>query len=83
MYNGVGDIVLAFALSHDCSFRIDDLKEEQSFQVNMDISVCFESNGICEIKMPVFENMRLPKPMCNWNTDFAIPGKLACINSNT
>ena len=41
----------------------------------MNISVCLESAGPCEVALVIFDNDRLPKPTCDWNTDFIIPGK--------
>jgi len=40
----------------------------------MGISVCMERSGPCEVLLNVFHDTRLPKPLCNWNTDFVIKG---------
>jgi len=40
----------------------------------MDISVCMERSGPCEVLLNVFQDTRLPKPLCNWKTDFVIKG---------
>lgn len=42
--------------------------------VTMDISVCMERAGPCEVILNVFKDTRLPKPVCNWKTDFVISG---------
>ena len=43
-------------------------------KINLDLSVCLETTE-CMINRTVAENVRLPKPTCNWNTGYKIPGK--------
>lgn len=45
----------------------------QTYRVNMNLTVCFESNGPCMIIAPVLTNTILPKPVCNWKTGFIDP----------
>lgn len=55
------------------SFKIVDLEAERKYMVNLDFSVCMETNGTCEISVPVLVNTLLPKPVCDWDNDFVIP----------
>ena len=58
-----------------CSFIAEDLLGDEQYVISMNISVCLESAGPCEVALVIFDNDRLPKPTCDWNTDFIIPGK--------
>lgn len=54
------------------SFKIVDLEAERKYMVNLDLSICMETNGTCEISVPVLVSTLLPKPVCNWDNDFVI-----------
>ena len=54
-------------------FKIVDLEAERKYMVNLDFSICMETNGTCEISVPVLVNTLLPKPVCDWDNDFVIP----------
>lgn len=56
------------------SFTIDDLVSDDVFVFNMNVSVCLESSGPCEVQLHVFKGTKLPKQTCNWNTDYKIKG---------
>lgn len=56
------------------SFVVEDLVGEEQYVISMNISLCLEANGPCEVSLVLFDNDRLPKPKCDWNTDFIIPG---------
>ncbi|KAL3873935.1 hypothetical protein ACJMK2_037012, partial [Sinanodonta woodiana] len=55
-------------------FSMDDLAGEKVYLLNLNISVCLDGKAPCVINTPVFENTRLPKPICDWNSNFTIPG---------
>lgn len=55
-------------------FKIDDLQTEKKYLFNMKLKVCFESNGDCRHNFKVFENTRLPKVACSWNSTYINPG---------
>jgi hypothetical protein len=55
-------------------FTIEDLADDGVLLVNMDVSVCLERAGPCEVILHVLQDARLPKPFCNWNTDFIVKG---------
>jgi hypothetical protein len=40
----------------------------------MDVAVCLERAGPCEVLLHVLQDAKLPKPICNWNTDFKVKG---------
>ncbi|XP_052090897.1 uncharacterized protein LOC127727822 [Mytilus californianus] len=55
------------------NYKIEELYNEGMFIVSMTASVCLESNGPCELEIQVLDNVKLPKPLCNFNQGFAIP----------
>ncbi|KAL3873866.1 hypothetical protein ACJMK2_036950, partial [Sinanodonta woodiana] len=55
-------------------FSMDDLAGEKVYLLNLNISVCLDGKAPCVINTQVFENTRLPKPICDWNSNFTIPG---------
>ena len=56
------------------SYIIDELHSSNEFLLSVNLSVCLETTE-CMINRTVAENVRLPKPTCNWNTGYKIPGK--------
>ena len=56
------------------SFVIDDLIADNVYVVSMNVSVCLESGGACEVFTKVFEDHRLPKQECDYNSHFVING---------
>ncbi|XP_021353372.1 uncharacterized protein LOC110450253 [Mizuhopecten yessoensis] len=54
------------------TYEIFDLKEEKEFLLSLSIDACFESNSDCTISVPVFDQQRIPKPLCNFDATFAI-----------
>ena len=52
-----------------------DLQKERKFIVNLDLSVCVETNGACLDDIVLFKDAAVPKILCNWDTEFSIPGK--------
>ncbi|VDI79784.1 Hypothetical predicted protein [Mytilus galloprovincialis] len=59
-----------FGLMH-LIFTVENLIDDKLL-VTMDIYVCMERAGPCEVILNVFKDTRLPKPVCNWKTDFVI-----------
>ncbi|KAK3102203.1 hypothetical protein FSP39_009587 [Pinctada imbricata] len=53
-------------------FMLNDLSAENLLVFDMNMSVCFEAQGSCEVFTGIFSQAKLNKPTCNWNTDFAI-----------
>jgi len=43
--------------------------------IDMTLSVCLEVEGPCYVSVKVFNKYRLPKPQCDWNSDFFLKGK--------
>ncbi|VDI06314.1 Hypothetical predicted protein [Mytilus galloprovincialis] len=54
------------------NFTIDDLASDDVFVFNMNVSICLESSGPCELYLHLFKSTKLPKQTCNWNTDYKI-----------
>ena len=50
---------------------IDKLDAEESFRINLDISVCIDSD--CSTT-PVLQDSLVPIPFCNLNASFQLPG---------
>lgn len=57
------------------SFIAEDLIGDEQYVISLNISICLESSGPCEVALVIFDNDRLSKPTCDWNTEFIIPGK--------
>ncbi|XP_071123204.1 uncharacterized protein [Mytilus edulis] len=55
-------------------YSIDDLPEQRKFLVNMNISVCFESDDPCLYDFVLFKDSLIPKILCDWESGFSIPG---------
>ncbi|XP_033724553.1 uncharacterized protein LOC117314596 [Pecten maximus] len=55
-------------------YLIVDLESEDSFVVSVNISICFESSDACEVSKTILDSVKMKKPVCNWGTDFLIPG---------
>lgn len=56
-------------------YSINDFPNENKFQVNVSLKICFESSKPCLLEIPVFSNTKLPKKVCDWTTDFLDPGR--------
>ncbi|CAC5411203.1 unnamed protein product [Mytilus coruscus] len=56
-------------------FTIHNLPSENMYLVNMNLSVCFESSGACEVgPVNIFVNTLLPKKTCDFSSDFVVTG---------
>ncbi|XP_071123205.1 uncharacterized protein [Mytilus edulis] len=51
-------------------FIIEDFKVSRQYMVTFNLSVCFETQYLCAIHVPVLRNTQLPKQICNWKSDF-------------
>lgn len=49
------------------SLELHDLPYQKKYLIDLDVSVCFESGGSCEISVPVLEHATLPKADCDWS----------------
>ncbi|XP_052083539.1 uncharacterized protein LOC127720831 [Mytilus californianus] len=56
-------------------FKIENLEVERLFMVNLEITICMETNGTCETTIPVLINTALPKAPCEWKNDYVQAGK--------
>ncbi|CAC5374575.1 unnamed protein product [Mytilus coruscus] len=59
---------------YNLNFVAEDLIGDEQYVISLNISLCLESSGPCEVALVIFDNDRLSKPTCDWNTDFIIPG---------
>ncbi|VDI16062.1 Hypothetical predicted protein [Mytilus galloprovincialis] len=56
-------------------FIINNLPSENLYLVNMNLSVCFESSGACEVgPVNIFVNTLLHKKTCDFSNDFVVTG---------
>lgn len=49
------------------SLELHDLPYQKKYLIDLDVSVCFESGGSCEISVPVLEHAALSKADCDWS----------------
>ncbi|XP_033724862.1 uncharacterized protein LOC117314852 [Pecten maximus] len=55
-------------------FTLINLEGEKKYMVNMNLSVCFEQAAAdCLISLQIFEDFKLTKLFCDWNSGFRIP----------
>ncbi|VDI36462.1 Hypothetical predicted protein, partial [Mytilus galloprovincialis] len=53
--------------------NVYDVYNEKQFLVNMNVSICFEDGGPCDLdNIPVLENSLLNKGQCDFNTQFPV-----------
>ncbi|XP_053398929.1 uncharacterized protein LOC128556927 [Mercenaria mercenaria] len=64
-------IYLGGALRID--YNIDDIKSENKFILNVQLSVCFEQTE-CIFKTNILKDVYIPKPLCSWNPGSLIEG---------
>ncbi|KAK3609658.1 hypothetical protein CHS0354_035943 [Potamilus streckersoni] len=55
------------------SFSISDLPSAQVYIINLDLKICLSAMEDCVYKTTIFQNTRLPKPLCNWSSGFILP----------
>ncbi|XP_071123195.1 uncharacterized protein [Mytilus edulis] len=60
----MGDVVVL-------KYSIEDMKGERMFLLNMDLSVCFETEGSCILKLPLLRDVLIPKPVCSLDQGFS------------
>lgn len=56
------------------SYRIDDMQSAKKFVLNVKLSACFDKSE-CIFEEKIMNNVYVPKPLCNWDADYVIPGK--------
>ncbi|XP_053398211.1 uncharacterized protein LOC128556642 [Mercenaria mercenaria] len=54
-------------------YRLDDLKSSKQLVVSVRVLACFDRNK-CSLDIPIVDNLLLPKPLCNYNGTFKLPG---------
>lgn len=59
------------------SYTIDDFSSENVVVFSVNVSICFESLEKCEFSIIVLKEARLPKPSCDLEKTFTIPGKIS------
>jgi hypothetical protein len=57
-------------------YKIDDLHVERKYKFDMNLSICLESTGSCLYDIVLFKDTLVPKILCDWESDFSIPGKM-------
>ncbi|XP_076076025.1 uncharacterized protein LOC143046848 [Mytilus galloprovincialis] len=55
------------------SYKIEDLQIQRKFRVDLNLSICFESNEPCLYEIVLFKDALVPKILCNWEANFSIP----------
>lgn len=56
------------------SFQIDEDRLENTYTLNLNISLCLESTGECVVHSPVLTNLATSKKTCDWTTGFKQKG---------
>ena len=54
-----------------CSYKVEDLKAEKKYVVDMRIKVCLEAGQACLIDEEIARLTHLPKQRCPFNTDYS------------
>ncbi|XP_052081233.1 uncharacterized protein LOC127719257 [Mytilus californianus] len=55
-------------------YNLEDLRQQEMFILQLTFSICLESNGPCELVIPILEDMIFPKPVCQSDTAFMSKG---------
>lgn len=58
-------------------YRIDDLASEKMFMLDLSLYVCMEESrpSDCVVDIPILKNLKMPKPLCNWDGGFTVPSE--------
>lgn len=64
--------VCCIRILYNSSYLITDLVT--AYGMNLNLTVCFETSGPCEINIQVLKENKLTKPTCNWTRDFVKKG---------
>jgi hypothetical protein len=56
-------------------YTIGDDKDSSLFKLSAILGVCLDSNGPCNPVIPFLDKFPVPKPLCNWDMGFQLPGK--------
>ncbi|XP_071145134.1 uncharacterized protein [Mytilus edulis] len=51
-------------------YIVEDLVSEKKFQINLNISLCFETSKDCLTTVHVLKDTQLPKVYCDWGTGY-------------
>jgi len=57
-----------------CSYTIEDDQAKSMFKLDTRASVCLVADQPCQENVPILQNVEIPKPLCNLNTSFTVPG---------
>lgn len=66
---------------HSCfnshySYQLFDLTGENKILMDMNVSICLETNSTCNMSVKVLDGTKLPKQPCNWTRGFAAKGMM-------
>lgn len=58
-------------------YRIDDLASEKMFMLDLEFAICLEERKPtdCVVNIPLLKNLKIPKPLCNWNMGYSVPSE--------
>lgn len=70
--------VCCIRIFYHSSYLITDLVT--TYGMNLNLTVCFETPGPCEINIQVLKETKLTKPTCNWTRNFVQKGLWININ---
>ncbi|XP_053398719.1 uncharacterized protein LOC128556879 [Mercenaria mercenaria] len=57
------------------SYTIDDDKDSSVFELSAEVGICLDASIPCNPVIPFLEKVAIPKPLCNWDMGFKLPGK--------
>lgn len=57
-------------------YKIDHLTAEDKYRFNLNVSVCLESSGVCNLDFPVMTDVDIPIIDCEFeNVSYAVQGQ--------
>ena len=60
----------------NCSFSIEDLWSKHMYLVNLNLSLCWDSVGSCDLdSVNILDNVLIQKKACDWSLTFPVSGK--------
>ncbi|XP_060596418.1 uncharacterized protein LOC132750445 [Ruditapes philippinarum] len=56
------------------SYTIFDDNTLSVFKLSAEVSICLDSNSPCSPVIALMDKIQFPKPLCNWDMPFKVPG---------
>jgi hypothetical protein len=62
-------------------FKIDDVPSEKKYKISASLKICYGIGPCALEKLPLIQDFRLPKTLCEWGTGFTSGLKIVCLHN--